>query len=225
MSATPVIITLDGPVGVGKSSVAQALSRKLGFTHIDTGAMYRAVTLIALERKIRPDDHKALADLAASLKIEIKIGEQENRVWVDGREVTRLIRAQEISRATSNVADCIGVRKVLVKHQRELGNRQNSVLEGRDQGTEVFPDASIKFYLDASLEERTRRRGDQLQQNGKRVAAATLRSAIQERDKRDRSRPYGPLRVAPDAIVVDTTGISEPEVVELLFELTKSELV
>jgi len=225
LSATPVIITLDGPVGVGKSSVAQALSRKLGFTHIDTGAMYRAVTLIALERKIRPDDHKALADLAASLKIEIKIGEQENRVWVDGREVTRLIRAQEISRATSNVADCIGVRKVLVKHQRELGNRQNSVLEGRDQGTEVFPDASIKFYLDASLEERTRRRGDQLQQNGKRVAAATLRSAIQERDKRDRSRPYGPLRVAPDAIVVDTTGISEPEVVELLFELTKSELV
>jgi cytidylate kinase len=211
------IITLDGPVGVGKSAVARKLSRKLGFRHIDTGAMYRAVTLEAMQRGIDLHDPDALGALANDCEIELVYHGEELTVILNGRDVTLAIRDPEVSRNTSPVADAPGVRHKLVSLQRNLGLQGPSVLEGRDISTVVFPDAFWKFYLDASLEERTRRRVRQLQAAGKSAGFEETRNAVHYRDTRDCSRSYGPLLIAQDAIVIDTTTLSEDEVIGLLF--------
>ncbi len=210
------VITIDGPVGVGKSTVARHVAAELGYFHIDTGAMYRTVTLAAMERHVNLSDEVALTQLAQSLKIELKYADGQLRVYSNGSDVTVAIRQPDVSKNTSPVADVIGVRQCMVKQQRQLGLAQPSVCEGRDMGTVVFPDARWKFYLDASLDERTKRHAQQLRELGSHVELEELKQAIRARDQRDRNRPYGPLRVARDAVIIETSGIGQDEVTQII---------
>jgi CMP/dCMP kinase len=216
------IITLDGPVGVGKSSVARDLSRCLGYRHIDTGAMYRAVTLAAMKRGIDLLDKDAVAEIVQECDVELVYDDNEKfTVLLDGQDVTKAIREPEVSKNTSPVADNAAVRRNLVSLQRALGLQGPSILEGRDISTVVFPDAYWKFYLDASIEERTRRRVDQYRNSGKSVDLQKTMESIEKRDHRDRTRTYGPLKIADDAIVLDTTEMSREEVVGMILGIVK----
>jgi cytidylate kinase len=178
--------------------------------------MYRTVTLAAMERHVNLADEAALSQLAESLKIELKYVDGRLLVLCEGHNVTVAIRQLDVSKNTAPVADVIGVRQCMVKQQRQLGLAQPSVCEGRDIGTVVFPDARWKFYLDASLDERTKRHAKHLRELGSQVDLEELKQAIRVRDRRDRSRPYGPLRVAPDAVIIDTSGIGQDEVTRII---------
>lgn len=216
------VITLDGPVGVGKSAVARQVAQRLGWRHVDTGAMYRAVTLAAMRRNLDLSDASALTNLTKESEIRLVYSGDVLTVFLDGEDVTTAIRDPEVSKNTSPVSETAGVRERLVSLQRDLGMQGPSVMEGRDIGTVVFPDAFWKFYLDASLEERTRRRVHQLQAAGKNVDFDETREAIKKRDERDRSRSWGPLRIAADSIVIDTTCLAEEEVIRLILTFLKS---
>jgi cytidylate kinase len=211
------VVALDGPGGVGKSSVAREVASRLGWLYIDTGAMYRTVTLAALERELSLTDESGLAQIAREAKIELKPeAGGEPSIWLNGRDVTNLIRTNEISTATALVADTPTVRHLLVTHQRRLGEQGRVVMDGRDITTVVFPQARWKFYLDASLDERVQRRAEQLMARGLWVDSQELSKQIMERDRRDRIRPVGPLRIANDATVIDTTSLTFNTVVETL---------
>ncbi|GAB4310975.1 MAG: (d)CMP kinase [Candidatus Sumerlaeia bacterium] len=210
------VITIDGPGGVGKSTVASMLAERLQWRHLDTGAMYRAATLAVLEAGLAPEDEEAMAALVRGLHLEFRDVGGESRVLCNGRDVTALIRSPEVSRATSQVADVIGVRRHMVAHQRQIGLERPSVAEGRDMGTVVFPDAMVKFYIDAALDERARRRYGDLKRRGLVQSLDEVRADIERRDQRDRSRPYGALRIAPGAIVIDTTELTAAQVVDLM---------
>ena len=216
------VITLDGPVGVGKSTIAHELAKRLGYRHIDTGATYRAVTLAAMRQKIDLNDAGMLTEIASRCDIRLIYENDHLKVLLNGEDVSDAIRDPEVSKNTSPVADVPGVRRQLVSLQRSLGLAQPSVLEGRDISTVVFPDAFWKFYLDASLDERTHRRVLQLKAAGKPADFDATRRAIRRRDTLDRSRPFGPLRIAPDAIVIDTTTLTREEVFELLLAFIHS---
>ena len=213
------LIAIDGPVGVGKSSVAGLLAERFGWQHLDTGAMYRAVALRVIQRNASPDDEEACAEIARAMHLGFRPSPEGQRVVLDGEEVTEAIRSREVTEAVSSVADLIEVRKELNRRQKELGEAVPSVAEGRDMGTVVFPQARWKFYLDADPMERARRRGDQLAAEGKAVDDEELLKAIGERDRRDRERPLGALRIADDAIIVDTTGMNLERVVSILEQL------
>lgn len=219
MKRTGPIVAIDGPVGVGKSSVARALARKLGFLYIDTGAMYRAVTWKAFIREIDLSDTEAVADLARETEIDLKEEGGELRVFCDGEEVTEAIRLPHISASTSPVADNVEVRNHLVALQQDLGQEGRVVMEGRDIGTVVFPHAEVKIYLDADPQVRAQRRFLQLHQKGKSVDLDQTLADLLERDRRDRERPVGALRVTPESIVVDTTHLGEAEVIDRLVEI------
>lgn len=215
------IVAIDGPVGSGKSSIARLLAKRLGFTHIDTGAMYRCVTHEAMRRQLDLHDHQALTAVAHSIDIRFHQPEDapasaEKRVLLNGDDVTEAIRTLEVSRNTSPVADAPGVRAEMVRLQREIALRGRSVLEGRDISTVVVPEATWKFYVVASLEERVERRFLQYEEQGKTVDRDELRQDVITRDDRDRRRPQGGLKLAPDATIFDTTGMSLMEVVETL---------
>jgi cytidylate kinase len=199
-----MVIAIDGPAGAGKSTVARAVARELGFTYLDTGAMYRAVALAAPE-------HASAAEAAQTIDIEVG-----DRVSIDGRDVTEAIRAPEVSEAASRVAADPGVREALVERQRELMSSSNWVAEGRDIGTVVAPDAEVKVFLTASGEERARRRAAELGADPDTVLAE---QAL--RDERDRTREHSPLEAAPGAIELDTTGLSVDEVVERIAGLVR----
>ena len=215
------LIAIDGPVGVGKSSVAGMLAERFGWQHLDTGAMYRAVALKVIQRNASPDDEEACAEIARGMHLEFRPSPEGQRVVLDGEEVTEAIRSREVTEAVSSVADLIEVRKELNRRQKELGEAVPSVAEGRDMGSVVFPQARWKFYLDADPMERARRRGDQLAAEGNAVDEEELLKAIGERDRRDRERPLGALRIADDAIIVDTTGMNLERVVSLLEQLVR----
>jgi cytidylate kinase len=198
-----MIIAIDGPSGVGKGTVARALAARLGLRHIDTGAMYRAVAWKVLHDEVSFDDEDAVAALAEAADIQFDQG----RVSIDGIDLTCEIRNVEIDRATSRVARLPRVRAVLVARQRAFGRDHGLVMEGRDIGTVVFPDADVKIYLDASPEERARRRAnDPAHGVGQPMALSDVAVALQNRDQADRTRAASPLMVAPDATVIDTTG-------------------
>ncbi len=217
------VVAIDGPGGVGKSSVAQALAQRLGWLYIDTGAMYRAVTLAATEGGMSLDDEGALARLTREVTIELRPQDgHDPLVLLDGRDVSLDIRTNEISTATARVADTPSVRSLLVEQQRRMGERERVVMDGRDITTVVFPNARWKFYLDASLAERVQRRAEQLTVKGLWVDSDDLTRQIMERDTRDRSRPVGPLRIAPGTVVVDTTSLSFEAVVETLMAQVRS---
>jgi cytidylate kinase len=210
-----MIITIDGPAGTGKSTVAQTVARRLGFDFLDTGAMYRAIGLSALRRHTPLEDPRELAFVAKHARIEFDWAHQPPTVTLNGESVGHLLRGVDATRAASYVAIVPAIREQLVEQQRQIGReRTNLVSEGRDQGSVVFPDAQFKFYLDATPAERARRRVAQLRSRGEIVDAAGVLEDIVARDRRDASRCVGPLAVPVDARVIDTTELAQEEVVE-----------
>ncbi len=214
------MIAIDGPSGAGKGTVARTLSEHLGYRHIDTGAMYRAVAWKAGHEALSLDDEPAVAALAARAKLIVEGGV----VSIDGHDVTRTIRTPEIDKAAAAVARLPSVREVLVRRQRDEGRDGGVVMEGRDIGTVVFPDADVKVYLDASQEERARRRANDPAHTGSRVGQAAVAEAIQARDKSDTTRAVSPLTLAPDAVHIDTTNLPIPAVVERVLALVKEKV-
>jgi cytidylate kinase len=212
-----MIITIDGPAGTGKSSVAQAVASRLGFDFLDTGAMYRALGLEAIRREAQLDDHRELAFIARHARIEFDWSRKPPQVLLKGEPVGHLLRGADATRAASFIAVVPEIREVLVREQQRIGHeRPNLVTEGRDQGTVVFPDAGLKFYLDATAAERARRRVAQLRSRGEIVDPQEILRQIEERDTRDKSRKIAPLAPAADARVVDTTHLTQDQVVELI---------
>ena len=205
----PLVIAIDGPSGVGKGTVARAIARELGYRHVDSGAMYRAVGWKALQNGVALDDEAAVAALAAAARIEVT----STAVTIDGTDVTRAIRTPEIDRAAAGVARLPRVRGLLVEQQRQMAADGAIVMEGRDIGTVVFPAADVKLYLDASPEERARRRASDPAHTGVPANVSDVATQLIQRDESDRTRTVSPLYAAGDAIVIDTTGRSVDQVV------------
>jgi len=214
-----LIIAIDGPSGAGKGTVARAVAASLGYRHVDTGAMYRALAWKAVYETLDLEDESALTTLAARADIDVSDGV----VRVDGHDVKEAIRTPEIDKAAATVARQPGVRAVLIRQQREMGVRGGIVMEGRDIGTVVYPAADVKIYLDASPAERARRRAtDSSHASGTGAAAVDeVASALAERDRSDSTRKASPLAMAADAILIDTTGLPIDEVVQRVMGLVK----
>jgi CMP/dCMP kinase len=212
-----VIITIDGPAGTGKSTVAQAVAQQLGVDFLDTGAMYRAVGLAALRRQVDLQDARELAFVARHARIEFDWSQYPPAVILNGEPVSHLLRSREATRAASFVAVVPAVRELMVAQQQQIGRQRSKlVTEGRDQGTVVFPDAEFKFYLDATPQERARRRVAQLRARGEIVDHNEILSQIIARDHRDSTRATGPLAVPRGARVIDTTELSQQQVIDLV---------
>jgi CMP/dCMP kinase len=218
----PITIAIDGPSGAGKSTVARRLARLLAYTYIDTGAMYRAVALASIERAIDLEDEDAIIELARNVTIGFAPGEGEaQRVLLDGRDVTDDIRSKEATRLSSPVSAIPGVRRVLVAQQQALGAGGGVVMEGRDIGTVVFPNAEVKVFLTASEEERARRRWKERQTKGDTITLEEILQQQHERDARDSSRADSPLAAAPDAVTVDSDGIPFEGVVDRILQVAR----
>jgi cytidylate kinase len=211
-----LIVAIDGPSGAGKGTVARAVAARLGYRHVDTGAMYRAVAWKALHDGVDPADEAAVTPIAERASFDLEQG----RVAIDGHDVASAIRTPDIDTASTAVARHPAVRRVLVARQRTYGASGGVVMEGRDIGTVVFPGADVKIYLDASPEERARRRAaDPAHTSSKGAQIADVATALAERDKSDSTRATSPLAVAPDAVVIDTTGLPIADVIERVIQL------
>ena len=217
-----LIITLDGPAGAGKSSVAKTLAQRLNISYLDTGAMYRALTLKALRTKINLSDEDALAVMAQQTTIDFRQdGKGGLRIFLDGKDVSEEIRTLEVTNNTFYAARAPKVRATLVKWQQAMAEKMSLVGEGRDLGTVVFPKATYKFYLDADFQERCRRRIKELKEQGKTFDEEQLKKDIQERDQKDLTRQASPLRKADDAIVIDSTGMSVDDTADFIINHIK----
>lgn len=218
------IVAIDGPAGAGKSTVARLVADTLGFSLVDTGAIYRCVAYRASESGIAWDDDERLGRLAEEIQVEFRLVDHVNHVRLDGTDVTEKIRQPECSRGASAVAARPSVRNALLELQRRLAKAEKSgaVLEGRDIGTVVFPEADLKVFLTASPETRARRRFDELQKKGSAVTFEEVLSDQIARDREDENRPIAPLKAAPDAIRVDTTGLPTEAVVDQIAALVRS---
>jgi CMP/dCMP kinase len=233
---TKLIIAIDGPVGSGKSTVARRVAELLGYTYLDTGAMYRAVALAAIRGGIGLQDETALATMAAEIKIDLIAtpafasapatapAASPQRVLLNGEDVTAAIRTPQVAQAASKVAAIAGVREVLVSEQRRAGQRGGVVMEGRDVGTVIFPNAPLKIFLEASVEARAERRWREHQQKGDALTLAQVADEVRERDLRDRTRATSPLTRAEDAVLVDNTAMDAEETARLVAMLAESKL-
>ena len=217
--AQNVVIAIDGPAGAGKSTIARSIADKLGFVYIDTGAMYRAVALWALRNGIPETDVHKVGQLAAAASVSFEAGSR--RVFLNGEDVTEAIRTPDVSAAASRVSTIPAVRRALVEKQRQMGAKASVVMEGRDIGSIVFPDARVKIFLDAQPGVRAGRRMVELRDRGQPATHAITLVEMSERDTRDRTRPEAPLVQAPDAIYVDSSNLSVPEVEEVILKLIR----
>jgi len=217
-----LVITIDGPAASGKSTVARLLAERLGASFLDTGAMYRAVTLAAIEAGVDMSDEEKLLGVLDNREFEFAVREGKMAVCINGVDVTEQIRRQEVTANARYIASAVKLREKLVEMQRQFAAREKKIVtEGRDQGTVVFPDAGVKFYLTADATERAKRRQIELKAKGSSENLEQIQNAIEERDKSDEDRAVGPLKPAEDAIVVDTTDLSIEEVVEKLLRFVE----
>jgi len=214
-----LIIAIDGPAGAGKSTIASRLARKLGYANLESGAMYRALALKAILSDISFDDESALARLAHDSRIQLEPTSTGNRVLLDGQDVTQRVRETDVTEGASRVSVHPRVREWMVARQKEMGSGGGVVMEGRDIGTKVFPHADVKIFLDADPVVREQRRLQQQQLRG--TAAQATAAELRERDHRDRTRAASPLVAAPDALVLDSTSMSEDEVLHRIEELVR----
>jgi len=222
----PKIIAIDGPAASGKSTTAERLAAELGYLYFDTGVMYRAVTLAALRELHAVNDEQAVDELAYRVQIDVlPASAPDGRLYdvlLDGEDVTWAIRKPEVDRNVSQVSAYPGVRTAMTEQQRRIGHRGSVVMVGRDIGTVVFPDADLKVYLDASVEERARRRYDEVRKRGQAETYEEILEAMRRRDKMDSSRAVAPLRPADDAIIINTDGLDICDVLERVKNLVKS---
>jgi len=215
----PLVVAIDGPAGAGKSTIARRVATKLGFIYIDTGAMYRAVALWAIRAGVDLDDMQKLEQLALAAEIEFEAG--STTITLNGEDVTEAIRTPELGDAASRVSTVAGVRRAMVEKQRAMASSASVVMEGRDIGTVVFPDAKIKIFLDARAEERATRRSRELREKGVEADSGEIARQIAERDNRDRTRKEAPLLQAPDAMYLDSTSLSLDEVEQSVLKLVR----
>ena len=209
-----IVIAIDGPAGSGKSTVSKLVAERLGLLYIDTGAMYRALTLKAIRSGADLEDEGGLVELARSTDIDLGYKDAKQFVLLDGEDVAGLIRTADLTKNVKYIARIPGVRHEMVRMQRHMGEKSGAVMEGRDITTVVFPDADYKFYLDADPEERARRRFKELKESGSQVTLEEIKKDVAIRDESDMKRSVGALKVADDAVVIDTTDLSIDHVVD-----------
>jgi len=219
-----LIIAIDGPAGSGKSTTARLLAKRLGYTYLDTGAFYRALTLKVLEAGVSPEDGARVLQLAETTQIELQPEVDKNRVWLDGRDVTQLIREPSVTNAVSLISANPKVRTIMVEKQRAIGRSGGVVMEGRDIGTVVFPEADLKIFMQASLDERARRRQEELAVMGFSRNLEILKEEIARRDQTDSTRKVAPLIRADDAILIDTTQMTIEQQVDFIVQELEKKL-
>jgi len=217
-------IAVDGPAGSGKSTIAKIIAEKKGFLYIDTGAMYRAVTYNCLKNKIDIDNPIEVTNICKNSKIKLVKTENILKVFVNEKEVTKEIRTREVTNNVYKIAGNSEVREMLVHQQRQFSNDNTVIMDGRDIGTVVFPKADLKIYLDASVKERTKRRYDELVEKGEKIDFEKLMQEVIDRDNSDKNRKVGPLKIAEDAVVLDTSNMNIEEVVNKILNLIDEEL-
>ena len=217
----PLIIAIDGPAGAGKSTVAQKLAERLGLAYVDSGATYRAAALKVLDLGVLPDDVRAVAGVVANADIRIATDGFRSRVFLDGADVSEQIRSAEVTVAAAQVSRLSSVREKLIALQRTLASGRGVVMEGRDIGTVVFPDAPLKIFLEADPEERARRRLEQETREGRAATLEQTAYEIQQRDQLDAERKISPLVAAPDAVKIDSTRLTADQVVERVLDLSR----